>query len=454
MADNPPISTEVPETTTIDTGADSKQLGDLNAEFKDFWAEQDTGTTAEPAPAAPAAPGETGAGQETKEPPAETKPAKTETKKPVSTLDSAYEKPTETKPSSTETSPSDEEIERMTLPPTARPELVEDFKRVKNLWLKDRAAAKAAAERAKQLETDLVTARQNAWTPEQKADYEHAAGVRRRFDFVSDPEFIQKWHAPVRSQFESVLNETVQALPDKEAAMAWAKYIAENYQPDQLNRDWWLNSVIAKVPNELDRASLLSSVTELIKTQRERDTEISRRTSDKSAFDNWIQEKTQLTAQRVQEEIMSEIGQQEKRIGEVLPRDPETAKTSEERAAIEAHNERFAKLNNHFVETMKDISAKGPRAWVRASVEATRAMYLEMQYNELAEELKSVKAERDQYKAELGKIAGARRKISQTATSGTPPPSAGKRNNEGLSIKDLDVRKAFDSFDWDGNQNR
>jgi hypothetical protein len=440
--DNEPISTTAPESVTIDTGADSKTLGNLNEEFKDFWAEQDSGTTttttAEPAPAAPGSETGEGAAQETKEP-------KTEPKPPTKPLTSPTKEPP---PSTTEpSSPSDEEINRMTLPPDAHPRLVDDFKNIKNLWLKDRAEAKAAAERAKQLENDLATARQNSWTPEQKADYEHAASIRRKFDFVSDPEFIQKYHVPVRNKFEAILQETVAALPDKEAATAWANHIAQNYQPDQLSREWWLNSVINKVPNELERAALLSSVTDLLKSQRERDQEIHRRTADKSAFDNWIQEKTTTTAARVQEEIMAEIGEQEKRIQEVLPRDPEQAKSKEERASIEAHNERFQKLNNHFVETMKDISSKGPRAWVRASVEATRAMYLEMQYRELEEELKSTKAERDQYKAELDKIAGVRRKLSHT--SGTPPAGGKKSSdNGGLSIKSLDVRKAFDDFDW------
>jgi hypothetical protein len=244
------------------------------------------------------------------------------------------------------------------------------------------------------------------------------------------------------------MDEAVQALPDKQAAQAWADHIKQNYQPDQLPREWWLNSVIAKVPNELDRQSLLTSVSDLIKMQRERDGEITRRTGDKSAFDNWIQEKTNFTAQRVQEEIMSEIGEQEKRIQEVLPLDLEKAKTAEERSAMEAHNERFQKLNSFFVETMKDLSSKGPRAWVRASVEATRAMLLEGEYKKLEEELKSTKAERDQFKTELDKIAGVRRKISHT--TGTPPAPSGdkKRTDNGLSIKDLDVRKSFDRYDW------
>lgn len=440
--DNPPISTEVPETVTVDTGADKAQLGNLNAEFADFWKEKDAETTA------PEAPGDerTGAAQETKEtkpetkpPPRETKPSVTETKPPV----------TETKPAPADKpAPSDEEIERMSLPPNARPELVEEFRKVKDLWKNDRAKAKADAERAAKLENDLVEARKNSWTPEAKADYEHAAGIRRKFDFVSDPEFIQRYHAPVRSKFEAVLNEAIAALPDKESAAAWANHIAQNYQPDQLSRDWWLNSVVAKVPNELDRAALLSSVTDLIKSQRERDTEITRRTQDKSAFDNWVQEKTTTTAQRVQEEIMSEIGEQEKRIAEVLPRDVEQAKTAEERTAIEAHNERFTKLNNFFVETMKDISSKGPRAWVRASVEATRAMLLDGEYKKLEAELKSTKSERDQYKAELDKIAGARRKISHTTGTPPAPSDKSKRSDNGLSIKDLDVRKSFDNYDW------
>lgn len=248
------------------------------------------------------------------------------------------------------------------------------------------------------------------------------------------------------------MEEAVAALPDKEAAQAWADHIKANYQPDQLPRDWWLNSVIAKVPNELDRQSLLTSVSDLIKMQKERDSEITRRTSDKSAFDNWLSERSNSTAQRVQEEIMSEIGEQEKRISEVLPLDIEKAKTNEERAAIQAHNERFQKLNTHFMETMKDISSKGPRGWVRAAVEATRAMLLEGEYKNLEAELKSTKAERDQLKADLDKIAGVRRKLSHT--TGTPPaPTGGKaRSDNGLSIKDLDIRKAFDNYDWGENQ--
>jgi hypothetical protein len=145
---------------------------------------------------------------------------------------------------------------------------------------------------------------------------------------------------------------------------------------------------------------------------------------------------------------MSEIGEQEKRIAEVLPRDVEQAKTAEERTAIEAHNERFTKLNQFFVETMKDISSKGPRAWVRASVEATRAMLLDGEYKKLEAELKSTKSERDQYKAELDKIAGARRKISHTTGTPPTPSDKSKRSDNGLSIKDLDVRKALDNYDW------
>jgi uncharacterized coiled-coil DUF342 family protein len=142
---------------------------------------------------------------------------------------------------------------------------------------------------------------------------------------------------------------------------------------------------------------------------------------------------------------MAEIGEQEKRIAQILPRNIEDARTTEERKAIEAHNERFNRLNNQFQGYMKDISANGPRAWVRASVEATRALILEEEYNQLASELKSTKTERDQLKSELDKIVGARRKISQT--TGTPPATTAAKNG-GLSIKNLDVRQAFDKYDW------
>jgi hypothetical protein len=424
MADDPPISTTVPETTTIDTGADKESLGNLNEQFADFWKSEDE--KVEVAPAAPEAPGE-GAGQETAKAPAETKAAVPETKPPSKEI-------------------TDEEIDNMETPPHWRPEVIERVKNLKELWKADRARARAEAERASKLETDLEEARKNSWTPEAKADYEHAASIRRKYDFVSDPEFIQKFQAPIVNQYKNVLEEAIGVLPDRAAAQAWAEHIFQNYKPDQLDRNWWLNSVIAKVPNELDRASLLQNVTELLKSQRDRDAEITRRTNDKSSFDNYVAEKIQNTSARVQEEIMAEIGVQEKRIQEVLPRDINQAKTTEERRAIEEHNERFTRLNTFFQDSMKDLSLHGPRAWVRISVEATRAKLLDEELKAATEEAKSLRAERDQYKAELDKITGVRRRIA--ATAGTPPSSGKDKPNGGLSIKDLDVRRAFENYQW------
>src|SRR5215469_9766430 len=444
MADDAvPISTTVPETVTIQTGADKETLGDLNKQFADFWGEEDSkaGTPPNEAPAAPALDG-AGAAQETKpekkpEPPPKPEPPKQTAPPPVQ------------QPPSQDKRYTDEEVEKLGLPQRAGqpPEMQADFKQLKGLWQADRTRLKAAEQANAQLQAELTQAKQNAFTPEQKADYEHAATVRRRFDFISDPEFQQRYHGPVLNQFQAVLQEAVNVLPDKGAAQQWAQHILQNYTPDQLNKGWWLNSVIAKVPNELERQALMGSVTELLKLQRERDTEITRRTSDKSAFENWMTEKTNAASERVKAEIMSEIGEQEKQIQEVLPRDPEAAKTAEERSAIEEHNARFQRLNGQFVERMQDISKNGPRAWVRAAVAATRASLLEEQYNQVAEELRTTKAERDQLRTELDKIAGARRKMA--ASTGTPPASAPAKNaplNGSLSIKDLDVRKSFQSF--------
>jgi hypothetical protein len=436
MADNPPISTSVPETVTVDTGADKETVGSLNDSFADFWKEEDSKTDT----VAPAAPGD------------DTDGAAQETKKEV-----APELPLETRKVETKGEGpsvkdySDEDIDKWALTKKGTgPEAIENFKQITSLWKADRAQMRAEAERAAKLENELAQARQNSWTPEQKADYEHAAGVRRRFDFVSDPEFIQRFHAPIQSQFEDLLEEAVEALPEKQAARNWADYIKANYRPDQLDRQWWLNSVVAKVPEgSEEKAGLRDNVFKLLKLQKDRDSEISKRTNDRASFDNWINEKATNTQKRVQEEIMTEIGVQEKRIQEVLPRNVDEAKTPEERRAIEKHNERFEQLNKHFKETVQDLSANGPRAWVRASVEATRSLILEEQLKSANDELKTAQTERDRYKSELDKIAGVRRKLS--STSGTPPTPAGtkgKGNNETLSIKDLDVRKSFDRYDW------
>ena len=427
MPDDPPLSSTVTETTTIDTGADKESIESLNANFADFWKEKDSETDA------PEAPGE-GAAQETKE--FKERPRDTiERPEPHVTKDYT-----------------DEDFDKLDLPSDLaekQPQIHKQFKDIKALWHADRVKAVAEAERAAKLEADLAEARKNSLTPEAKADYEHAAAIRRRFDFASDPEFIQKFHQPVHNQFQSILNEAVEVLPDRQAAQAWAKYISENYSPDQLDRQWWLNSVAAKIPNELDRTAFLSSVTDLLKMQKERDGEIARRTNDKSSFDNWIQEKDQSRSQYVQKEVMDEIGIQEQKIKEILKKDPSGAKTTAEREAIEKHNERFDKLNGHFQETMKDLTFNGPRAMVRAAVEATRARYIEGEYELMEKRAQSAEKELEQLKKEMDRITGARRRISNT--TGTPPSSASKDKNGGLSIKDLDVRRSFEKFDWGDN---
>jgi hypothetical protein len=428
MPDDEPLSSTVTESVTTETGVDKEVAASLNAQFEDFWKEEDQKTDG--APEAP------GAAQETREKPEPR--SRTETK--------AEPKLSVSEPKEV----SDEEIEKwgdLDEDPQ-NPQIKKQFSDIKALWQADRAKARAMRQEVDKLSAELAETRKNTWTPEAKADYEHAASIRRKFDFASDPDFLARFHTPITQTYQNILNEAIDVLPDRGAAQAWAKYISENYTPDQLDRRWWQDSVIAKVPNEMDRASLLQSVTHLLKMQRERDTEINRVTNDKSSFDNWVKEKTEFTAKRVQEEVMAEIAIQEKKIQEVLKRDPAEAKTKEEREAIEKHNERFEKLNSYFQDCMKDLSANGPRAWVRQSVEATRAQYIEGLYKEKEKALKSAEAERDQLRSELEKIQGVRRRISHT--TGTPPASKDKDSgkNGGLSIRDLDIRKSFEKFDW------
>jgi len=437
--DTAPVSTTVPETVTIDTGASPEDLNQLKANFKDFWDEADSGTPSAEPKTAPDAPGPA---QETKEEDKEPVPATVKEKTKVQEVIPPQEKTESAKEYSSE------DIDKFELPANARPEHQEQFKKIKELWKADQRRVESESAKAKQYERELAEARANQLTPELKADYEHAASVRRRFDFASDPEFVTRFHVPVVDKYQGILDDAASMLSDPNAGAQWAAYMKENYSPDQLNRDWWLNSVVAKIPNEMDRQQIMSEIAELSKLQKTRNSEVQNRTSDGASFNNWIKEKTETTAKRVQEEIMSEIGIQEARIKEVLPRDVAAAKTREERAAIEEHNERFTKLNGFFVNTMKDLSANGPKAWVRAAIEATRTQIMNEQIVNLEKELKETKSERDQLKTDLEKISGARRRISQT--TGTPPTPTGAKpqNGQGLSLKDLDVRKSFKNFDW------
>ena len=425
---DPLPSSTVTETVTTDTGADKETAATLNAQFEDFWEEEDKKTDG--APEAP------GAAQETKDKPEAR--SRTETKPEPKT------------PASEPKEYTDDEIDKITTPNefNENPESQKQFKDIKALWHQDRAKAQALRQEVDKLSAELMETKKNAWTPEAKADYEHAASVRRKFDFASDPEFQAKFHQPITNTFHSVLNEAVEALPDRAAAQAWARYIAENYAPDALDKGWWNHSVIDKIPDETDQAAVRQGVANLLRMQKERDTEINRRTTDKSAYDNWIKERDESRAQYTQKEVMAEIGIQEQKIKEILKKDPSEAKTPAEREAIEKHNERFEKLNGHFQETMKDLSFNGPRAMVRAAVQATKAEYMEGEYKKVEEELKATKKERDQLRAELDKISGARKRISHT--TGTPPAPSGKEKNgnNGLSIKNLDVRQAFDNYQW------
>ena len=272
--DDEPITSSTPETVSVDTGADKESVETLNANFADFWKNEDTKSDAPEAPS-------DGAAQETRE------------TKQVAPKEVVKREPAEPKTAPVSKEYSDDEIDSMEMPTPmgkARPETESAFREIKTLWKADRAKAYAMRQEVDKLSAALTEAKNNAWTPESKADYEHAASIRRKFDFASDPDFLAKFHEPIRNHFHSLLSEAVDVLPDRQASQEWAKYISENYTPDQLDRNWWLNSVVAKVPDELNRATLLNSVTQLLKMQKERDTEVTRRTNDKSSFDAWINE--------------------------------------------------------------------------------------------------------------------------------------------------------------------
>jgi hypothetical protein len=432
MADeSPPLSTTVPETVTVDLGVDKEQLGNLEDSFKDFWEEADKADKAVPeAPPAPEAPS-AGPAQETEkkaegEPEAEVPPEEPKARK-------------------------DEDIDKLELsgPNPPRPEHLEQFKKIKDLWKADQRRAEEYNKRIQAMEAELAAARQNAWTPEARADYEHAATIRRRFDILSDPEFRNRYEVPIRAQFEKILDETGPVLYDPNEGRKWAEGVKANYQANNVSRAWWDRDVVAKIPNEFDRNRITNRIDKLFDLQDEMNAELAKHSSDKDAYDKWKGEKDQVTRQQMQDAIMSEIREQEQRIKEVLPVDVEKAKTTEERQAMEAHNARFEKLNEFFKNQLNDLSNHGPRAWVRVAVEATRTQVMNDQIVNLEKDLKDTRAERDKLKAELDKITGARRRIAHT--TGTPPSSQQSKNGQGLSIKDLDVRKSFDSFNWGDN---
>ena len=225
MPDNPPISTEAPETVTVDTGADPQTIQSLNSSFEDFWAETDSKADMETEP--PDAP--EGAAQETKETKPEPKP------KPEKVELREKELPPQTHDTK---ELSDEEIEKWELPGNAREDHVSHFRKMREAWRADRTKMRAEIDRATKLENELTEARRNAFTPEVKADYEHAASIRRRVDFVSDPDFIQRYEAPIYNQCHNLLEQAVAALPDRDAARAWAEDIKAKYKPEHLTRDW------------------------------------------------------------------------------------------------------------------------------------------------------------------------------------------------------------------------
>jgi predicted RNase H-like nuclease (RuvC/YqgF family) len=195
----------------------------------------------------------------------------------------------------------------------------------------------------------------------------------------------------------------------------------------------------------MERDALMRSVNDLLKHQTERASALQELTHDKSAYQNFTAEKAQFTQQYNQQEILAEIREQETRLKDFLPVDVAQAKTTDERRAMESHNERFNQLNKFFTDTLTDIS-KSPRGWVRGAIEATRSQIMNQQIINLEQELKELKTERDQLKRDMEKINGARRKITHAA----PTTAEGiKKNGQGLSLKDVaDPRKALSAY-WE-----
>lgn len=337
----------------------------------------------------------------------------TEEETPSVEAEKPSEPATEDQPSET-AKPEDEEDEDLkAIQPTrhAPPAVKNGIKTLKGLVKETRSKLKSIEEENIQLKTQLESAPKI--DPEEQKRIEEAKTFYRLHNLEKDPEFVQKFDAPIKNETENLITFLKgMNLPEETANAIRERGVAG------MGEEWFYTKIIDKLRG-FNRTKVESAVSKIMGLQFERKTAVESAASDLEAFNRSREEAQQKHWQTWSQEAMDEGAKIAKEMGSwaqemTLPANA----TPEQKAEVEQHNAKFKEHLGVVQEAIAGINTGNPRAITRAAMAIAHARHLTNEIASQKAEAERYKAEAESLRAQLGKIKSAG-KVSDVEA---PPP--------------------------------
>jgi hypothetical protein len=339
----------------------------------------------------------------------------------------------------------DEELDSYALHPNSTPEVVDQFRAVRGMakrFKKELTEARSKLDSSgKELESLKGSVRPVS-DPEVQKELESLRTFRQRHEIYDDSAFQIQYEQPVRNQFDAIINEVKSMAPDKAAAEAWEAEIRK-MGPDRISKQYWNEGVIGQVADPIDRDRMVRKVSTLLELQGKRNQFAAELAAQPDKYQQYQHETAADYWKDFSVQAEDEAKKLTANLGEwAMPKDPGTAKSQSERAAIEAHNKTYQDYETRFKEMLTDSATNGPRGMVRTAVLAIEGIKAKSDLDATRKELGKIKGELQKAREELNKIAGARSRVAQS-TGGT---GAANGNQASTRKAGQSLDSAFNDF--------
>lgn len=324
----------------------------------------------------------------------------------------------------------DPEVDAVQAKPNAHPFVKEGIQRLKSIAKARRAEIKSLTDKTNQLSAELETIKKAGIPPETQKELERLRATSQRFDLLNDGTFKERYENPIEAAGERLLKFCVDLGEGSEDMKKWAEEVRKHGFKN-LSTDYWDTEIIPKIASVTNQQRVAQLAADLHAKIDERNRIVTEYTASPDRVNEYRQQQAIDYYKGYQAEAQDEAEKLTKQIGPWAQiKDANTAKTDEERALFEEHNNRVEGYKTIFEKTMGDLMHGGPRKHVRIVAQAVYGMELDRQLKELQADYEALEAEHDALKTQYNRITRARSVPGRTGGGVDVKPS------QGLSTKD------------------
>jgi hypothetical protein len=332
----------------------------------------------------------------------------------------------------------DPEVDAVIAKPNAHPNVKEGIQRLKTIAKARRAEIQSLASKTTQLQTELEALRKTGIPPETQKELERLRTTSHRFDLLNDPQFKSKYEDPIESAGDRILQFCFDLSEGNEDIRKWAQE-TKKFGFKNLSSDYWDKEIIPKIASITNQQRVAQLAADLHSKIDERNRMVTEYTATPDKIQEYRNQQAIEYYTNYQTEAQDECNKLVSQIGDWAQlKDLAKAKTDEERALYEEHNQRVEGYKTLFEKTMGDVMHGGARKQVRIVAQAVFGIEKDRELKELKADYEALEAEHDALRTQYNRVTRARSVPGRTGGSvDVKPPQS-------LSTKD--ARSALNEY--------